>query len=147
MLPQFPLDTRQTISGIIYMIGRDITFYNVISLSGCYACSLDQISGTSTDSYCPVCSGQYWIPTYSGTRVTAHVTYGSVEDKDWATGGMIDNGDIQVKFMHTPEVEELVQDAKYFVVDGREMNVRNITLRGVPEVNRILVKLKEKERG
>jgi hypothetical protein len=147
MLPQFPLDTRETISGIIDMIGREVTFYNVVSLSGCYACSLDPISNTSTDSYCQVCSGAYWIPTYSGTTVKAHVTFGSVEDKDWATGGMVDNGEIQVKFMHTPAVEELVQDAKYFVVDGREMDVRNVTLRGVPEVNRILVKLKEKERG
>jgi hypothetical protein len=123
-----------------------ITFYNVVTLSGCWLCNYDPISNTSTDSYCPVCSGQFWIPTYSGTTVKAHVTYGTVDDKSWTTGGMVDNGSIEVKFMHTQELEDLVDDAKYFIVDGRELDVKKIILRGVPEINRILVQLKEKER-
>lgn len=146
MLPQFPLDTRATISGIIDMIGRDILFYNVVSISGCYSCSLDVISNTSTDSYCPVCSGNYWIPTYSGTQVKAHITYGTVDDKSWTTGGLVDNGQIEVKFMHTQELEDLVNEAKFFVVDNRELDVKKITPRGAPQTNRIIVQLKEKER-
>jgi hypothetical protein len=146
MLPPFPSNTRDLIEQMIDYDGREITIYTVTSLSGCYNCNLDPVSNTSTDSWCPVCSGEYWIPTYSGTDIKAHVTYGAVENKDWVTGGMIDNGQIQVKFMHSAELEEIVHDSKFFVVDGREMNVSKIILRGVPEVNRILVQLKEKER-
>lgn len=146
MLPLFPSDTRDQIEQIIDMIGRTVTFYGVESLSGCQYCSLDPITDTSTDSYCPVCSGNYWIAVYSGWDVTAHVTWGKTEDKAWMTGGMIDNGDIMVKVMHTPEAEETVLNAEYVVVDGRELDIKNITIRGVPEVNRILVNLKEKEK-
>jgi hypothetical protein len=62
------------------------------------------------------------------------------------TGGMIDNGDCMVKFMHTAEAEQIVSEAHYVIVDDREMDVKDIILRGVPTVNRILVKLKEKEK-
>jgi hypothetical protein len=88
----------------------------------------------------------YWINTYSGWATTAHVTWGRSEDRDWQTGGMIDNGQCSVKFMHTPEAEEVVHNAEYVIVDDREMDVEKIILRGVPEVNRIIVNLKEKER-
>lgn len=146
MVISFPSNTRDIIEQIIDTDGRMVTFYNVISLSGCWLCNLDPVSNTSTDSYCTVCSGRYWVPTYSGTEVKAHITYGQVDDKSWTAGGLIDNGNIEVKFMHTQELEDLVNDAEFFVVDGREMDVRRINLRGVPQTNRILVQLKEKER-
>lgn len=145
-LPVFPSNTRETIEQIIDMIGRDVTFYIVDTLSGCNLCTLDPISNTSTDSFCPTCSGEYWIPIYSGWTVKSHVTWGRSEDKAWMTGGIIDDGTATVKFMHTPEAEEIVHSAEWVVVEDREMDVDGITLRGVPEVNRIIVKVKEKER-
>jgi hypothetical protein len=146
MLAPFPSGTREQIEFMIEQDGRPVSFYNVTTLSGCSDCSLDPIANTSTDSFCPTCSGNYWIPTYSGWEVTAHVTWGKVDEKAWMTGGLIDNGDCTVKFMHTQEREDLVNDAEYVVVDGREMDVVNVIPRGVPEINRIIVKLKEKER-
>lgn len=128
------------------MDGRPVTFNVVATQSGCFACSLDPISDTSVDSYCPVCSGVYWFKIYSGWDVTAHVTWGRSEDRDWQTGGMVDNGECSVKFMHTPEAESIVQNAEYVVVDERTMNVQKVILRGIPQVNRIIVNLKEKER-
>lgn len=146
MLPLFPDNTREIITDIIDMIGRDVTFYVVTSISGCSLCSLDPVSNTSTDSFCPTCSGEYWIPTYSGWVTTAHVTWGRSEDKQWVTGGMVDDGTVTAKFMHTADAEEIVHNAKYVIVDDREMDVVDIILRGVPAVNRIIVKLKEKEK-
>lgn len=147
MLPLFPSNTRDIIEQIIDMDGRQVTF-QVFTYSGCQDCNLDPISGNSTDSYCPTCSGEYWIGTVSGWDVTAHVTWGKSEEKSWETGGMLDNGDCTVKFMHTPEAEEIVHAAKYVIVDDRTMVAipGGIILRGVPEVNRIIVKLREKER-
>ncbi len=68
------------------------------------------------------------------------------EQRDWVTGGYIDTGDCLVKFMHTQAAEDIVHNAEYVIVDGRELDVNKITLRGSPDVNRILVKLKEKEK-
>lgn len=146
MLPPFPSNTREIIEQMINMDGREVTFGVIVSQSGCYSCSLDPISNTSTDSFCPVCSGEYWINTYSGWDVTAHVTWGRSEDRDWQTGGMVDNGECSVKFMHTAEAEAIVHSAKYVIVDDREMDIQRIILRGVPEINRVIVNLKEKER-
>lgn len=145
-LPPFPANTRQLIEEMISYDGRDVTFYIITTVSGCDSCNLDPLTNTSVDSYCATCSGMYWIPFYSGWTVTAHVTWGRSEDIQWVTGGMIDNGECQVKFMHTDEAERVVFSSQWVDVDGREMDIDRIILRGVPEINRILVKLKEKER-
>lgn len=146
MLPAFPSNTREQIEQMILMDGRTVTFYVIDTLSGCSLCSLDPITNTSTDSFCPTCSGDYWIPTYSGWDVTAHVTWGRSESRAWETGGMLDNGDCTVKYMHTPSGEYMALNAEYVMVDGRKMDIQpGITLRGIPDVNRIIVHLKEEE--
>ena len=141
-----PEISRAVIQAMHDQIARAVTFYVVESVSGCYLCSLDPITGTSTDSFCTLCSGEYWIPTYSGVTYSGKVTWGTSEEKEWMTGGLVDNGDCLVTILHTPAAEQVVFDSEYVRVDGRELDVDKITLRGVPEVNRILVKLKEKER-
>lgn len=150
MIPAFPppTTTRAIITEIINQDGRQVTFGIPVAASGCYNCDLDPISNTSINSYCPVCSGQYWIHTYSGWDVTAHVTWGRSEEKDWQTGGMIDNGDCQVKFMYSGWMQEILDNAEYVVVDDRIMSPipGGIILRGVPEINRVIVKLREKEK-
>jgi len=145
MIPQFPTNTRTTIDAIINQIARDVIFYVVDTLSGCYSCNLDPITNTSQDSYCEVCSGEYWIPTYSSWTVSGHIFWGQ-EQQGWVTGGQLDVGDCLVKFMHTQAAEDIVHNAEFVIVDGRELDVDKVTLRGVPEINRILVKLKEKEK-
>lgn len=145
-LPLFPSNTSDLIEQMINTDGRQIYFYTV-TYSGCSICSLDPISDTSVDSTCPTCSGEYWIPTYSGWAVTAHVTWGVLDNKGWTTGGMIDNGDCTVKFMLDEEAEDVVDNAVYAVVDDRIMTIQpGIILRGIPTPNRIIVKLKEKEK-
>ena len=146
MIAPFPTTTREIIEDIIDEDGRAVSFYVVGSRTGCSVCSLDPITDTSTDSYCETCGGGYWINTYSGWETTAHVTWGKSESRAWETGGMIDNGDCSVKFMHTASGEMIVYSSEYAIVDEREMDVEKVILRGVPEINRIIVLLKEKEK-
>lgn len=144
-LPLFPSNTKDLIEQMILTDGRPVTFYTA-TYSGCPICSLDPISDTSVDSFCPVCSGAYWIPTYSGWDVVAHVTWGTLDNKGWETGGMIDNGECTVKFIYSGYMQDIINEAEYVLVDNRTMDVQpGIILRGVPEINRIIVKLKEKE--
>lgn len=145
MLPIFPTNTNQLINEMIEQDGRVVTFYTA-TFSGCPICSRDPISDTSTDSFCPVCSGMYWIPTYSGWDVQAHVTWGVLDNQGWETGGMLDNGECSVKFMYSGWMDTIIHDAEYVVVDERIMTVQpGIIKRGIPDVNRVIVKLKEKE--
>lgn len=146
MLPLFPSDTREQIEFIITQIGRPVDFYLVPTYSGCDLCSLDPVSQTSVDSFCPQCSGLFWIPIYSSFSPVAHVTYGQVDDKMWVTGGIVDNGMVTVKFMTSGWLEDAVNLTEFVVVDGREYDVVSVDVRGVQQTNRILVKLKEKER-
>jgi hypothetical protein len=146
MLAPFPDNTREQIEEIAGMIWRQVTFYVVDSLTQCPACSLDPITNTSTDSFCVVCSGEYWIPTYSGVTLSGHVTWGASENRAWETGGMLDFGEGTVKVMHTQEIENIIHSSQFVMVDEREMDIKNILLRGVPQINRIIVVLKEKER-
>ena len=146
MLPPFPDNSRDYIEEMIWRDGRLVTFYVVDSITPCPVCSLDPITNTATDSFCTTCSGEYWIPTYSGATMSGHVTWGKSENRAWETGGMLDNGDVTVKVMHTAEREEIIHSSQYVIVDNREMDIKNILLRGIPQVNRIIVVLKEKER-
>ncbi len=145
MLPLFPSNTKDLIEEMIMMDGREVTFYTA-TYSGCSDCSLDPVSNTSVDSFCPTCSGEYWIPTYSGWDTIAHVTWGILDNKNWVTGGMLDDGTCTVKFIYSGWMQEIIDNAQYVVVDERVMDVQpGIILRGVPEINRVIVKLKEKE--
>ena len=137
---------RETVEAIIGQVARDVLFYYPTSLSGCNLCSLDPITNTSTDSFCLQCGGDYWIPTYSGVTMSGKVTWGKSEDKDWQTGGLIDTGDCLVTVLHSTQTENVIFSSEYVEVDGRELDVKDIILRGTPAVNRILVALKEKER-
>ena len=141
-----PAVTKEIITAIIHEIGRDVLFFYPTSLSGCNLCSLDPVTNTSTDSFCPLCNGEYWIPTFSGVTMSGKVTWGKSELKGWETGGLVDTGDCQVTVIHSDYVEDIIFSSEYVVVDNRELNVKDIILRGVPSVNRILVVLKEKER-
>ena len=142
----FPNNTRQQIEEMIEQDGRPVTFYIVESTTECPMCSLDPISNTSTDSFCPTCSGEYWIPVYSGWTITAHVTWGKADNRAWETGGMLDNGDCSVKFMYSGAYQNFVEISEYAIIDSRIMDVQRVIPRGVPEINRLIVELKEREK-
>ena len=68
------------------LIGREAYFYTA-TLSGCASCGLDPVSNESTDSFCTVCSGVYWIKSYTETTITGHITWGDSNTLDWRAAG------------------------------------------------------------
>jgi hypothetical protein len=116
----------------------------IASATACPVCYLDPVTNNSTDSFCPVCNGTYWIPVYSGTTITGHVAWGKSDMMRWETGGQWWEGSAGVQIEYTPENQILVNDAIYVTVDGKEMEISKSMLRGVKPLNRILIDLIEK---
>lgn len=141
----FPTNTRQQIEDIINDIGRAVLFVTS-TLSGCYNCSLDPVTNTSVDSFCPVCSGIYWIPTYSSNSIVAHVAWKYADDAEFNTGGNTYVGDGKVKIIYSGPYMDILEDTDYLVVDGKQASIEKITLLGVPHVNRISIDFKEKSK-
>lgn len=138
----FPSGTRDTIENIINEIGREVTFVTSTK-SGCFNCSLDPVTNTSVNTYCTICSGVYWIPTYSSNAIVAHVTWKYSDDKQFNTGGMTFLGDGIVKVMYSGPYMEIIDNADYMVVDGKKVDLQKVTLLGVPSINRISIDFKE----
>jgi hypothetical protein len=145
MIITFPSNTEDIIDEIRNVIGREITFFTKIE-SGCPTCTIDPVSNTSTDSFCPTCSGVGYIYTISGYTVVAHITWGGSDNMNWQSAGQLFDGDCRVQVKYIPETVTVVNTCNYVVVDGKKLTVENKILRGVPEINRILVNLKEQER-
>ena len=140
----FPSNTKQIIDAIRTAIGRDI-IAEVITVSGCSVCSLDPVTNTSVDSFCPVCSGLYWIETISGATILAHVNQKPLDNLQWVTGGKYFEGDATVQVEYNAVNLDLIERSKYFIVDGKRFEKDKIELRGVPNVNRIILILKERD--
>lgn len=143
MIISYPSDTRQTIENIINEIGRDVIFYSH-TLSGCSVsgCGLDPVTDTSTNSFCPVCSGRYWIPMWSGDIIKAHVTWKYSDEYQFNTGGTTFLGDGIVKVMYSGPYMNIIDNTEYMGVDGKQADIQRVTLLGVPSLNRIILDFK-----
>ena len=125
--------------------GRNVDLVYVESLSGCSACTLDPITNTSTNSFCVVCSGNYWIEHTMVSGVLSHITWKYLDKLDWVPGGQFLNGDCQIKFpIFLSGIETVVDNLKSAIVDGRDMEPVKVDKRGSPEINRILITLQER---
>ena len=140
----WPTDVSDKIESIIDKIGRNVEFFYVYSSQACPVCDLDPVTDTSTDSFCTTCSGDYWIPLYSGATMLAHVTWKFDYENEFQTGGTNLIGDARVKVMHTAARETIIKQSSSVVVDEKTLDVEKTTLLGAP-INRILVDLKERE--
>ena len=143
----WPSDTGDTIDDIRDAIGRDIVLYRTVSgipcsVSGCY---LDPVTNLSTNQFCPTCGGNYWISTTSGITINAHVFDKTLDVPMWTAGGMAVEGDISAQIKYTVTNLDNVENSKYYVVDGKEFTQKSFSLRGVPDLNRIVITLIEKE--
>ena len=147
MIATWPTNTTDITDQIRDAIGRNITIYTTISGIPCTFSgdSLNPVTNLSTNQYCPVCGGNYWLETISGVEVLAHIRTRQVDTPVFEVGGYLVDGDALVQFKHTVANMEYVNNSSYFVVDNREYIKKAIDLRGVPEINRILVTLQEKE--
>lgn len=144
-MPQitFPTDTADTIDAIRHAIGRMIVV-DIPHIEECTVCSLDPTTNTSTNSFCPVCSGLYFIPVLSGYSVESHITWGPSDNLAWVTGGQLLEGECRIQIKYTPQNLLAVLSGINYHVDDKVMYKDTYVLRGAPELNRIIVNLKER---
>lgn len=140
----FPLDTRETINAMRQAIGRNITLY-VEQTVPCSACSIDPVTNTSTNSFCTVCSGVGYIVTLSGYTVLAHITHAPQDLVKYTPGGSYADGDCIAQVEYLPATMTVLEHTKMLVVDNDQYTIKNKTLRGVPEINRVILNLKQKD--
>lgn len=137
----WPTNTKEVVDKIRTAIGRDITFMKKYTGERCTACDLDPLTGESEEPFCPTCSGYGYITTLSGTNVLAHVNWTDIDPKEFHPGGRIYTGDCRVSVEYTDENLALVTASDYIIVDSRELYLKDYDLRGVPDINRIVVDL------
>jgi hypothetical protein len=138
----FPNNTTATIDAIRNAIGRNIDAYSEIRVV-CSSCVLDPVTNTSTDSFCPTCGGKGYIITFSGTTLSAHITWNPSELTNWVSGGQYKEMDCRVQVKYTVVNDALLNNTKYLIVDGKRLRIDKKTYRGVQSLNRILLDLKE----
>ena len=144
----WPSNTTEIIDEIRFAIGRDVDFYIVASSIACPVCDVDPVTNTSTDSFCPTCSGVYWIPVWSAYTISGHITWANADILTWPVGGQQFDGDVRVQIKYTPENLTIVDDCQtegYVIVDTKTMEIKSRILRGVKQLNRILIDMIERE--
>jgi hypothetical protein len=142
----FPSNTTEIIDEIRGAVGRSIII-NIPTLHTCPVCTLDPVTNQSTNPFCIICGGNYWIASVSGYIVSGHVTWGNTDTMLWNTGGKLWDGDCRVQIKFTSENIYAVVSGVNFEVDNKVLTVQNYILRGTPTVNRILVDLKERDKN
>jgi hypothetical protein len=145
MIISFPSNTNDIINEIRNAIGRGVTFISKVE-SDCPTCEVDPVSNTSTDSFCPTCSGVGYLYTTSGYTVIAHITWGQADIINWQSVGQLFDGDCRIQVEYLPETIEAINSCSYVIVDDKKMSIDKKILRGVQTINRILLDLREQER-
>lgn len=142
----FPTNTEEVIDGIRTVIGRDVNFYQM-TISECPTCSLDPITENSTDSFCPTCSGLYYIDTPYSVTISGHVTWGNIDALQWVPGGQLFDGDCRIQIKYTLDNLDIVTNSEYVIADSVRLVVDDYALRGVQDLNRIVIILNQEERN
>lgn len=138
-------ETTEQIDAIRTAIGRQIYIYVTVTGVACTICSLDPVTNLSTNPFCPQCNGSYWTATLSAYPTLAHITHLDTDQPNWTVGGTIFQGGTRIQVKYTTETLSAVDNASYYLVDGKKFIEKNRALRGVPDINRIVVTLKEQE--
>jgi len=148
MVIAWPDDTAEIIDDIREVIGRDITIFVTVSGIECPdpTDSFDPVTGLSTNQFCPTCGGSWYLNTTSGFITKAHITeLNNLDQPVWVSGGLIVEGDSRVQFKLTASSVFAVENADYYLVDNKEYIQKDVSYRGVPELNRVIVTLVERE--
>lgn len=134
----------EVVNAIRGAIGRNVTFVTREE-TPCPVCSLDPITNTSTDSFCLTCSGEYWIPVYSGITLSGHITWGHLDKTEWVAGGQYFEGDCRVQIAYTPSGVFAAENAEWIEVDEKQLEIKKKIFRGVQTLNRILLDCVERD--
>ena len=144
----FPNNTKDKIDDIRDAIGRTIIFNSLAGQQACTAsgCSLDPVTNVSTNSFCPVCGGEYWVDVISGYPLTAHVRWNSMDKGVGYTAGEVFEGECRVQIEYTALNVTIVNTSETVEVDGKLMSIDRRIYKGVPTLNRIVLILNEEEK-
>ena len=142
----FPENTKEVIDSIRGAIGRDITIFYASSGVTCSACDLDTITGRSLDPFCPVCDGDGNIEVQANVIVPAHVLWNNVNTPYNTATGRIFTGDCKATVEYTVDMVTVIEASDYFLVDDRKLFLVDYDLRGVKDINRIAINLKQDPR-
>lgn len=137
----FP-ETRTIKNQIRAAIGRYVIFYTDVR-TDCPICVVDPVTGESLDSFCPYCSGIGYTVVPSGTSILAHITNAPGDKPQFTQGGNWFDGDCRVQIEYTDANLSVVDAADRVIVDNKEYEIKHKHLRGVQELDRILVDLKQ----
>lgn len=124
-------------------LSRAFTIRVKTSGSNCPICSLDPVTNLSTDPFCPVCSGYYYIGTITSVTRYGHVRWISQDQPRFLSGGTLPEGDCYITITRTDENIDYIRRSLDFVVDDRNLTLKNYQLRGQPTPNRIRIVLVE----
>lgn len=145
MVIVFPTDTDIIIDEIREAIGRTVEFRYTVSSYECSGCNLDPVAQESDNAFCPICSGDYYIPIISGFEATAVITWGPSDFNQWTTGGQLSEGECLLQVNLTDDILNVLSKTLDVIVDDKVMEIKRKTLRGAKDLNRVLLKLIEKE--
>lgn len=146
MTIKWPNNTKAIIDEIRGVIGRKVEFVVEYPGEECPLCEQDPLTRVSTDPFCPICSGHYFITTTSSYLVPAHINWTSVDGAIYEPGGKIHLGDCKITVEYTDENLALVNDCARVVVDNKIMYVTKYDLKGVQALNRISAELMQDPR-
>lgn len=134
------VDTKDEIRSTIQ---RSIVINVAVEGTPCPVCDLDPITNTSTNSFCDTCSGVYWLNTTSGYTTSGHVKWVGADQPLYTPGGIIDVGNCIVTIKYTNDNLTAVENSDSFIVDNKDMYLKTFVTKGVQELDRIRVILKE----
>lgn len=144
MIISFPEDCAEIIDAIRSGIGREVLFVTE-QKETCSGCGINPITNSSTNPFCLTCSGLGYIITYSGTAVLAHITHGKLDERNWVTGGEIDDGSVRIQIKYTLENLGLAENSNYVYIDNERYKINKVIKRGFKEINRIILDLSQED--
>jgi hypothetical protein len=141
----FP-DTGDIINSIREVVGREIEIHYTNSGVVCPTCSQDTLTGRSIDPFCITCGGEGYITTPVVASAIAHVRWTNAGNSYNSPAGKIDTGNCIVTLEYDATLPSIIKASDYFLVDDTKLYFIDYDLRGVKEINRIVVKLQEDPR-
>ena len=142
----WPENTKEVIDSIRGVIGREITIHYTSSGVPCPTCTLDSLTGRPYDPFCSTCGGDGIVTSGIDLTVSGHVLWSRVDSHYNSPAGRISTGDCKVTVEYTDNIITIINSADYFLVDDERLYLEDYDLRGVKEINRVALQLKQDPR-
>lgn len=137
---------KQQIDSMRAAIGRACIF-NTVTTTECTAsnCDRNPITNTSTNPFCPVCSGTFYIESFVPVTISGHITWYPEQMQWWAAGQHFD-GDVRIQIEYTESNLATIANTDNVIVDDKIVEIKKTTNRGFQTFNRIILECRERDR-